>query len=507
MWRESTTSLKKIPPTSFDKLRTTEGQAERAPPSLFLFAIILIMEIGENTSRVDYPPITDVIKNHNVFITHSFIEGDYMISQTAHNPWHKRLDILYAFSPTISCSTFRPDRHEEAILRKFGVFINGGEISAAFDSDANSTAVSIGERRSLYDSQSVEKAITTRGVSAYNEIFINNPSIAGIFMNLSTFDLNKPNEGAEDIKELKRKAEEYSLPVYAIYKGKVVLLKNLWELNTAKDIQQEVEPLIKEADAPQKILELKGRDLDSEELKKLRLRLLSENVIDFSEMNEIRPLLLNYSAFLQGRLNYLYHAIFNGKLNISGKYDRFESPKENDIIPSGAEVEILLNLIDPYKGRKTRLISYNGEIYTDQKNFLHNFVTQEPRYSPPTKIKGIPSELNSSNNNLRELMNVWLGRLLEGRIKVGTRSVEFMNSIKEVFNIYQSAGYKKYRDQLNYFIAGLSMQARVCEDRELIDILSQLNLPIDTDAIENIIDEQTGEDGMFDYSVIADTLN
>ncbi len=460
------------------------------------------LEAKNNTTYLSIP---DVIKTYNVFLTHAFIEGDLMTSKTSHNPWDKKLDILYAFSPLICCSSFRPNHHEESLLGKAGVLINDGEIQAAFNADITSSPVGINKRKYRYEPDSLDVAIKTRSTGWYNEIIIDDCKIAGLYMNITHLLHHnlKPEQRGEFIQKMKDKSKEYSLPVYAIENERVVLLGNFFDFEGLGQIINYVRAEESLTISPSQLLDNKNIKLDQERIEELRLKLVSEHAFNLSESREQFPLLSAYSTFVGGRLNYIYNSICNNKLSFETKPEIYDNIDKNGSVPSGAHIEIMLNITDPFLGFTARIFKYNGEIYIDKITYFYEHIAQKPRYHSPERIKGYQDDRYGL---LDRLIGAWIDGGRESRVLLGYPEEKFIGSISDVFNIYKGLNNKEWGELLNYYIVGLVSQAKKCGDSGFVERILSLNLPINTDEILKNIQKLEKSDGSINYSYIVDLL-
>ena len=145
-----------------------------------------------------------------------------------------KLSLLMGLEPTISASVFKEGEKDVQTYYVFGVIIGGGKVLSAYKEDAGTLAESVYSRRSKYDSETketniqpnvterlnvaVHTPVQNRKWGKHNEIVIEDPKIAGLFINLSQF--NKDHDRIS-LGELEQYAKSLNLPLYAVKDGRV----------------------------------------------------------------------------------------------------------------------------------------------------------------------------------------------------------------------------------------------------------------------------------------------
>ncbi|MFA6463891.1 MAG: hypothetical protein WCV55_02710 [Candidatus Paceibacterota bacterium] len=148
-----------------------------------------------------------------------------------------KLSLLMGLEPTISASVIKEGQDDVETFYTFGVILAGGTVLSAYSEDAGTLAEGLYSRSSKYDketkqiqrtsiqsniSKHLDKSINTpaqeRMYGSYNEIVVEKPKVAGLYINISQFN---PNFERIDISELQKYAKEFNLPVYALKDGKL----------------------------------------------------------------------------------------------------------------------------------------------------------------------------------------------------------------------------------------------------------------------------------------------
>lgn len=157
------------------------------------------------------------------------------------NSPQQKIEILRSVNPEISCSTFKsgiPHLGKDFGGTGIGVIISSGMVKMASSSDMGSRVDANGERSSIGHSavsQSEVEEVFNNRVSGegYNEVIVQNPVIAGVYINLDNqeYDDQKrifaqklnPEHLFQIAKHLKTMASDdfKSLPIYTIYKGEI----------------------------------------------------------------------------------------------------------------------------------------------------------------------------------------------------------------------------------------------------------------------------------------------
>ena len=144
-----------------------------------------------------------------------------------------KLALLVGLEPTIAVSIIKEGQKEARAFYSFGVIIGGGKILSAYKEDSGTLAESLYSRRSKYDKETkttgiqpdiekhldeaVNAPVESRNWGKYNEIVVERPKVAGLYINLSQFS----DQDGLGIVELQKYATEMNLPVYALKDGKI----------------------------------------------------------------------------------------------------------------------------------------------------------------------------------------------------------------------------------------------------------------------------------------------
>ena len=175
--------------------------------------------------------ITNVAKKHEALLIHaihpSFTpEENSLLHQGT--SWQTKLDILLALEPTISTSTIRKGDRPDNMWSGMGVILARGSIVDAAPTDAGTRATRInargrsgsfaGEPKAIEGK--IDHAISARSPDNYNELVVEKPKIAGLFLSVDDIPEHKrlsiDRVGAE---EMVTKARELGVPLYAISQG------------------------------------------------------------------------------------------------------------------------------------------------------------------------------------------------------------------------------------------------------------------------------------------------
>ena len=145
-----------------------------------------------------------------------------------------KLSLLIGLEPTISASVLKEGQQDAQTYYTFGIILGGGKILAAYKEDSGTLAESLYSRRSKYDRETRETSIQaniekkleeavnapaeSRNWGKYNEIVVEQPKVAGLYINLSQLIQNKDRIG---IAELQQYATGMNLPIYGLKDGKL----------------------------------------------------------------------------------------------------------------------------------------------------------------------------------------------------------------------------------------------------------------------------------------------
>ncbi|MEI8337583.1 MAG: hypothetical protein WCF92_00370 [bacterium] len=193
---------------------------------------------GEDQER----DLASISKRDGIIFLHGLPTGERPMNETSENNevistrglgTDTKLNLLIGLEPTISASAIREGDETSKTFYPFGVILNQGKVLSAYKEDAGTITEGVYSRRSKYDKQtqgtSIQQNSATklqeavdidpaqRNWGSHNEISIEKPGIAALYINLSQADGYKPIS----ITELKKYSEELNLPVFALYKGKL----------------------------------------------------------------------------------------------------------------------------------------------------------------------------------------------------------------------------------------------------------------------------------------------
>lgn len=179
--------------------------------------------------------VADVAKRNNCIFLHS-IGNENAGSNTPLKPgvsFEDKVDQIRIFSPSISCSSYKIDTHAQ--LRCFsgyqGVIVTSGKILSAGTCDIGTTVNPYGERQSQdLTSQNIDKIISDRISSSYDEFAIDETKICGLFINFDDIQRNtqmyseRINNNAlistiVKTTEYNKKNRENPLPIFLIKNG------------------------------------------------------------------------------------------------------------------------------------------------------------------------------------------------------------------------------------------------------------------------------------------------
>ncbi len=145
-----------------------------------------------------------------------------------------KLSLLMGLEPTVSASVLKEGQQDAQTYYTFGVILGGGKVLSAYKEDSGTLAESLYSRRSKYDretkqtsiqpnitahlDEAVNAPVESRNWGKYNEIVVEQPKVAGLYINLSQLNNNYDRIG---IGELKRYSEIMNLPIYALKDGEI----------------------------------------------------------------------------------------------------------------------------------------------------------------------------------------------------------------------------------------------------------------------------------------------
>jgi hypothetical protein len=196
--------------------------------------------------------VNNVCLDNNCLIVHGFDVKTHREGQGAHTvispkvSWQKKVNILLALDPEISCSSVR-ENSQDGYMYPFGVIINKGEIEHAFRGDSNTGVIGTNRLTDEFSEMSLEEKkkkineAINRKPFGHNEIVVRQPRIAAFYLSANyrkqVQSLRILNEGDDPEKqwgELDRLAEEIEqisqnlqVPVVIMDNGKFYLAKKI----------------------------------------------------------------------------------------------------------------------------------------------------------------------------------------------------------------------------------------------------------------------------------------
>lgn len=144
-----------------------------------------------------------------------------------------KIKLLMSFEPTISASAVGVDQtlEDSKAMYPFGVILNGGQVLAAHDEDALTLATGLYSRKTKRNvpgefrvgstiqeniSENIDKAMNN---STYNELVVENPQIAGFFVNLDDSKI-----GQQQLGQIQKISQQFNMPVFGLQGGKQIEL-------------------------------------------------------------------------------------------------------------------------------------------------------------------------------------------------------------------------------------------------------------------------------------------
>lgn len=159
-----------------------------------------------------------------------------------------KLSLLIGLEPTISASVLKEGQQDAHTYYTFGVILGGGKILSAYKEDYGTLAENLYSRRSKYDKETqdtsiqsnidkkldeaVNAPVESRNWGKYNEIVVEQPKVAGLYINLSQLNQNHDCIG---IAELQKYATDMSLPIYGLKEGKLYFFDVDGKIETRED--------------------------------------------------------------------------------------------------------------------------------------------------------------------------------------------------------------------------------------------------------------------------------
>ncbi len=291
--------LKKFYTEQSDLKSTFEGESEirdvetlsRENGDIFLHGVPTKYRANRNTSM-----------NNPTFNTESLSTED-------------KLSLIMGLEPTISASVIREGQHDVETFYTFGVILGGGTVLSAYAEDSGTVAEGLYSRSAKYDketkqiqrtsiqkniSKHLNKAIGTpaeeRRYGSYNEIVVEKPKVAGLYINISQFN---PDFETIDISELQKYAKEFNLPIYALKDGKLYPFDVLNKIEIGENGKKRQKENAFEPDGEKLSIDtvLSGqRDVSSEEKIRLATSVVEKKPFKISDTGES----ILYSAYKKG---------------------------------------------------------------------------------------------------------------------------------------------------------------------------------------------------------------
>lgn len=144
-----------------------------------------------------------------------------------------KIKLMMSFEPTISASAVRADQPLDSskAMYPFGVILNGGQVLAAHNEDALTLATGLYSRKTKRNlpeefrmGSTIQKNITENldkamNNSTYNELVIEDPQIAGFFVNLDDSKVVQ-----QQLDQIQKISQQFNMPVFGLQGGKQIEL-------------------------------------------------------------------------------------------------------------------------------------------------------------------------------------------------------------------------------------------------------------------------------------------
>lgn len=140
--------------------------------------------------------VEDITQRHGCFMVHDLVTADWKPSannnavDTKKLSLNDQLDIVLGLEPTIATSTLRVGNPQDKTFGRgsWGVFLSGGRTLGGEPQDAGTQAHglrkrNVGERFRGVDS--IDDAIMSPHKASYNELVVENPKVAGLYIKWS----------------------------------------------------------------------------------------------------------------------------------------------------------------------------------------------------------------------------------------------------------------------------------------------------------------------------------
>jgi len=256
--------------------------------------------------------LADVIKKYDVFSIHSIDASPVQMQRSTMRPgasWEDKVKIILSLEPALATSTIKKGAsgNEFWTGKGAGVILNRGLIREAHNYDAGSEARGLKERisgknfsdlnnfKSLNAAEEIRSAIERK--LRYNELLVEEPKIAGIFLNLMEEEdalLNRTKEEKmPEMKQVYLLAQETGLSVYSFIKGRFYETIYDEQKNKFKpDFNKELTP----EDAVEKTVEI-----PKEKKQEIKDKVLAEMPFRFEGFEDLD----NFSSEVFGRMSYV----------------------------------------------------------------------------------------------------------------------------------------------------------------------------------------------------------
>jgi len=137
--------------------------------------------------------------------------------------WKTKLKILLTLGPTISSSTMRKGESGEELWARMGVILSGGSVKTADARDAATRAEGLKKRTGWSYQKNIRERIgnaITQKRDRYNELTVENPDIAGFFINTDEISGIRRSNLAS-VSEIIPFIKELGMPLYAMRDGEL----------------------------------------------------------------------------------------------------------------------------------------------------------------------------------------------------------------------------------------------------------------------------------------------
>jgi hypothetical protein len=211
---------------------------ESSPSAVPLEALVHRPQEGdsvkERSASID---LKEFAAKHHVIVAHginpdSYVAGNSALMAEASN-FQTKLAVTLALEPTIATSSLRVGDSERNVWNGVGVILSGGQIIDAHAHDAGSVASGLHERSTHpgLKKEVLEEKLRTaanpdagaRSWSGYNEIIVDNPKVAGLYV---VNDELQENSTQINIPiEVEQASEHFGLPLFVISHGQAYAVR------------------------------------------------------------------------------------------------------------------------------------------------------------------------------------------------------------------------------------------------------------------------------------------